>query len=439
MLFSKRWKGVTQDWAETITADDTDVFTYCLTQQQSMILKAALQPLYWATRWTNFTGTKDELEAKIAAIDAILDGDDCMACDCQDICDCLSQCDQFTQGQDININLLLQFIAIQQNYWIDIFDGSPTSINPDAPTTTWNADAQRDLALCMATQRYVYSFAEAQAATINKSLGFTLGLAAGVAFFTGGLLAGVAVVAAGALAVTAQTALDALNDEQALLDVACCMYNGLQGLAVDSVSFEQSLDACGFLPGTNQAIVRDLVADTLDEAGNLYAFYEATGTAYAQVLLGTGSCNCDQWTHTITDFSTVPNAVSSGILNGRGTIIGGEIEGDAGVGSTAVRAEWFFEMATEFRVTEIEIVYSCSGRSASDSVVQVDVENGLDPEQFIDVDIPAEGVSVDITGGGTGIGRNVRLYFDTGLSAGSGGQVTIESLRIDGSGFNPFI
>ena len=440
MFSGKRWKGVTSDWAETLQADDTDVYTYCFTQQQSMILKAALLPLYWVTRWTNFTGTADELEEKIAAIDAILDKDDCMACDCQDICDCLNQCDIIVQGSDIDINIQLQFIAIQQNYWTQIFMGSPTDINPDAPTGTWNADAQRDLALCMAAQRYVYSFADAQAKSIRKSQGLIGGLTVLAGFFTGGLLLGVAIVASSAVQVALNTAYNALNDEAALLAVACCMYNGLQGQAVDSVAWEASLDACGFTPGSNEAIVRDLVAATLDEPGNLYAMYEATGTAYAQVLLGTGSCDCDMWTHTITDFSAIPNVVASGILNSRGSIIGGQIVGNDGdPGSSAVRAEFFFEMAQEYTTTLVRVTYTAANLSAVDSVCQDDIENGAQPLQIIDVDLPAEGVDKDITGTGIGVGRDNRIYFDTGASIATGGAVTITELYIEGTGFNPFI
>ena len=434
------WKGLMQDWTALQAVDNETTYTYCLTQRQSMILKAALVPMYWTTRWLNFTGTDQDLEEEMAEIDAILDRDDCVACNCSDICDCLDQCDIIIQGSDLDINIQLQFIAIQQNYWIDIYDGTPQSINPDAPSGTWNADAQRDLALCMAAQRYVYSFADAQAKSIRKSQGLIGGLTLVAGFFTGGLLLGIAIVASSAVQVALNVAYDALNDEAALLAVACCMYNGLQGQAVDSVAWEASLDACGFTPGSNEAIVRDLVAATLDEPGNLYAMYEATGTAYAQVLLGVGSCDCDMWTYVITDFSAIPNAVSAAIQNSRGSIIGGQLVGnDAGPGSSAVRIEFLFEMAQEYTVTSIKITYTAANLSAVDSVCQVDIENGAQPLQIIDVDLPAEGVDKDITGTGLAIGRDNRIYFDTGASVATGGAVTVTELEINGTGFNPFI
>ena len=66
-------------------------------------------------------------------------------------------------------------------------------------------------------------------------------------------------------------------------------------------------------------------------------------------------------------------------------------------------------------------------------------ENGSNEETYIDVDIPAEGTGVDITGAGDGTNAEVRLHFNTGLSSVSGGQVTIESLKLSGTGFNPFV
>ncbi len=141
----------------------------------------------------------------------------------------------------------------------------------------------------------------------------------------------------------------------------------------------------------------------------------------------------------IDDFSTVPNATSSGIVDLMGSIITGEIEAnDSGTGP-AIRAQWKFEMATQFPITKAIIIYSCDDRSLIDSVCQVDIEDGTTPLQIIDVDIPATGVSVDITGEDNGTGKTVRLYFNTGLSVPEGGQVTIESLELFGSGVNPFV
>lgn len=434
------WKGITMDWPELQAVDNETLYTYCLTQRQTMILKGALIPLYWLTRWDDFGGTKDELEAEIAALDGALDKDCDVPCTCDGVCDCLLQCPPSYGGPDINIGIWLALVDIQAQIWIDIFDGSPTSINPDAPTTTWNDGAERDLALCMAAQRYVYSFAETQAQKLNAAQGGLVGLAAGAVFFVGPLLAGVIVLTAAALTVAVSTALAALNDQTALLAVACCMYNGLQGQAVDSVSWEASLDSCGFTVGSNEAIVRDMVAGTLTEPSNLYAMYEAAGTAFAQVALGVGSCDCDQWTHTITDFSAIPNVVSAAIQNSRGSIIGGQLVGNDGdPGSSAVKLEFLFEMAQEYTVTSIKITYTAANLSAVDSVCQVDIENGAQPLQIIDVDLPAEGVDKDITGTGLGIGRDNRIFFDTGASIATGGAVTVTELEINGTGFNPFI
>lgn len=68
------------DWTALDGYDDVDIIGVCLTQQQIMILKAALIPAYWSARWMGFPGSveaRDALDAMIAKIDAQLDGNDC--------------------------------------------------------------------------------------------------------------------------------------------------------------------------------------------------------------------------------------------------------------------------------------------------------------------------------------------------------------------------
>lgn len=52
---------------------------------------------------------------------------------------------------------------------------------------------------------------------------------------------------------------DALNDEEAIKDVVCCMYSGLEGQTPTQVRFKASLNGCDFEPGSNQEKIRALV------------------------------------------------------------------------------------------------------------------------------------------------------------------------------------
>lgn len=438
-MSKKLWKSITINYSELASFDDTVLRGVCLTQRQIAILKALLIPAYWSTRWDDLTVSKSELDGQIAAIDAALDVGCSLIFDCVDVNDCVEGSPQTTINNTVMIVLMLQNNQIAIDFRLSIYDGTPGSINPEAPTTTWNPDTVRDTALCMAAQQFVASWAFIKVLDLEAGLLGVYGAMILATVISGGLLLGVAAGVLSLVGYTLQVALTALKDEQALSDVACCMYSGLQGGAVSQAVFETALDSCGFTAGTNEAIVRDLIADTIDELPNYLAFLDAAGNAYGLAALGVGSCVCDEWNFLIDDFGSVPNVIASGIVDSMGTIIAGEIEGNDGGPGAAVQAQWFFEMAAEFRVTKVVLIYSCTGRSESDSNVKVQIGGGAVDATFIDVDIPAEGASVDITGEDDGTGDEMLLHFNTGLSPGEAGQVTIESLEVFGTGFNPFV
>jgi len=73
MTRRRDWKAVTQDYTALQDYDDVDAINLCLTQRQVAILKAALVPQYWTTRWTNLTVSSDELNEEMSALDAALD------------------------------------------------------------------------------------------------------------------------------------------------------------------------------------------------------------------------------------------------------------------------------------------------------------------------------------------------------------------------------
>lgn len=438
-MTKRDWKAITIDYAAMAGYDNVELLSVCLTQRQVAILAAALVPFYWQTRWDNLSISADDLEEIIAEIDAILQEVCSVVLTCVDVLECIEVSPQFEINNTVIIVLLLQNNQIKIDFRIDIYDGTPGSINPLAPTTTWNPDAVRDTALCMAAQQFVASFAAIKIAELQAGLLSVYGALVLATVISGGLLLGVAVGVLALGAYSLQVALTALRDEQAIEDVACCMYHGLQGGAVTQAVFETALDSCGFTGGTNEAIVRDLVAAEIDELANYLAFLDAAGNAYGQAAIGVGNCVCDQWSYLIDDFGAVPNVIASGIVDSMGVIIGGEIEGnDAGPG-TAVQAQWFMEHAAQYRVTKLILIYSSTGISDVDSNVTVQLGSGDVDETFIDVDEPAEGASVDITGEGDGTGDEMLLHFDTGLSPVAGGQITIESLEVFGTGFNPFV
>jgi hypothetical protein len=90
-----------------------------------------------------------------------------------------------------------------------------------------------------------------------------------------------------------ETAMEALEDRQARLDVACCMLAALTGEAVTEEVLSESLDGCGFGGGTNEAIVRDYVHQSIQSTDTYYAMIDAAGKAFVQVsVLGLNLCEC---------------------------------------------------------------------------------------------------------------------------------------------------
>ncbi len=224
----------------------------------------------------------------------------------------LSLC-QSDGGNDYFIQVNINQIQINQFLEMYIIDDQ-RSINIYGPLIIWNGtdggtpDADRETALCMAAQAYVDSYAARKVQELDfAALGiFAVGILTGIITGPVGLIAGIAIGGSflvGGLTYT--TARNALTDINAIRDVACCMKDGLMGETVDQASFQASLDSCGFGAGTNQAIVRDLVADSFSELESYLAFIDATGRAFVQVdIFGQDDCFCgdDTFMHTF-DFT----------------------------------------------------------------------------------------------------------------------------------------
>ena len=129
------------------------------------------------------------------------------------------------------------------------YDGTPQSINPNAPDDF----DENSIALCAASSLYVRDFARKKVQQIDivyagifaaitvasitiPGLGWGLAIGAG-------MLVGLASLFGG---VTYATARAALTDETALDDVACCLTDSLTGIATTEVNWNAALSACGF-------------------------------------------------------------------------------------------------------------------------------------------------------------------------------------------------
>lgn len=277
-MAKRDWKAITLNYEQLEAYDDTVYHAYCLTQRQAAILKALLVTAYWSTRWDNLGESPAELEARMAEIDWRLD-----------CCDCVSAGDIYYVT---NLNLLYQII------YKTIYDGTTTSINIYAPTIYWSDDGSGDRlnALCMACMSLVGSICAQELQTLNFKMTGAIILFGVLFILTGGFLAlGVIITGTLVAGVTYEAAKAALEDRDAQLAVACCMYNALIGQSITQPVFAASLDSCGFIGGTNEMICRDFVHRSIQFEETYLSMIDQCGKAYHQAhILGVNLCECGE-------------------------------------------------------------------------------------------------------------------------------------------------
>lgn len=195
-------------------------------------------------------------------------------------------------GNELYI-LMQQSINEVNIYRTDIYDGSTTSIDPDAPTTTWDYSGATggEQALCNAVQAYVQN----QMLQYYNKLLIGIGAAAittGIlGWITGGLaliVGGVVVLAAGLAIAAVQSA---INDAEAMKTMVCRLADDLNGVPTNEGDFWNAVTSltCDNL---NQCTIRDvLIAGAYKEVNYLY-FLALIGEAKREVGAGIDNCPC---------------------------------------------------------------------------------------------------------------------------------------------------
>lgn len=274
----KQFKAFAGDYEYLLTLSDQGEL-YCLTEQQVYAIEVQLEYIGWLTRWYNTDDitqtTVDRLKSDIA--EALMS--------CVDVQILVDQAEA-NLVTDVT-NRAIQSQTLRKVY-SDRYTGVPTSINANAPTTTFSYSntALGDEALCAALMAFIYQFARAQADSVRAGqigglaaialIAFLLIPGLNIFFVVG---AAIAVLAGlGTIGVTTETAISALTDMTALDAVVCCMKDKIKNQAVSQANWNAALSTCGFAGGSNSAIVRDFVNATL--ATNYLTFLDMIGTAY---------------------------------------------------------------------------------------------------------------------------------------------------------------
>ncbi len=418
-MTKRDWKAITFDWLALEDFDDIDNCYLCLTQREIAILKASIIPAYWQTRWQNLGEDKSTLEGRIALIDAKLDF-------CGDTDE-----DSIIVVQNINT---LQ-ININQIKW----DGSTTSINPDAPITTWNdGDTDdRNAALCMAVMSLVGTICALELQALIARYAGTALVFAGLFILTGGLSAfGVLLVGTLVAGFSFEVARDALEDRDAQLAVACCMNTYLQGEAVTSAVLSASLGACGFTPGSNAAIVRDYVNRSIQSEDTYFALVDAAGKAFVQAsVLGIDLCECgQQWCYkfdfTIDDQGWTAVSPDSEYYPGLGF--------NSGSGQTVGEIGLYAPLFAERHLTAVTVKFAStlSGMTATSKWAYREYSGSgalLDPVVMSDgVTEINRALAVDY--------EQITLWIDSLYGSPSAGAPLpyVTEVILEGSGTNPF-
>jgi hypothetical protein len=342
-LQKKAWRAITYDYEGLASYSDT-ARLYCLTDFQVAWLQSNVLYYNWLTRWTNQNATQKELDEQQAELENAL-----MTC---------------IQLQPSQIEYLYKEQMTQTlDEYNTLFDsGGIPELNSNTPTDFFSGDDSSDRldALCSACNVYVRTYAQnwIQVAQATLAVVAVIGIFASITV-VGGIIASVLV---GGLAFITSVALDAMQDNDALDNVVCCMRDELNGRAITSANFETALDSCGFTVGSNEAIIRDIIASDLDKQDNYLSFINALGDQYVLSQIGVYSCPCaPQWsktwlngdgTPTVDDWTIVYGTYDSG--NDRIT------ETNVNASSDASRTEYLIPAGKTTTITKMTMTYDVS-------------------------------------------------------------------------------
>jgi hypothetical protein len=322
------------------------------------------------------------------------------------------------------------------------YDGSPTSINPDAPATDFGAAGDRYEALCAGLTAFVYQFARAQVDSVRA--GQVVGLS--VIALTAALLipglnvffvvgASIAVLLGlGTIGVSTETAILALTDRAALDAVICFMRDTLKAQGVSQANWDACLNTYPFSVGSRPAIVADFIKATLHD--NYLTILNILGEAYAGVIDGEAlpDCPCGgPWCHTINLKASTTDIVLVYVQDG----IPYETAWTPGVGIEGARPGLLDENIVKLVLPATAVIDTITFTTSS----VTDNANALGfaaPDGVFDVTPQAlvPGVNAPVFGIGESVDFILFGIDRSGLNRTP--IAALESITVTGSAFNPW-
>lgn len=402
-LSKKQFKAITYDWNVLTNYSPVESKMYCLTDFQANWLLSNVDYLSWSSRQIDCPCTDDEL-AQLSAE---------MAYNLMNCCDFSPYQQQYVYDQISNQQL---------GVFNDDYTGTPSSVNSNTPDDFFSGDGSSDRldALCSACKVYVYSYSANWQTKAQIALGIagvftalaSISLVGGV--IAGSLLAGLAFITS--------VAYDAMRDETALDNVVCCMFDQLSGSPINQANFEFSLSACSFAVGSNEAIIRDIIASDLVQFSNYLSFLNALGDQFVLSQAGVVDCPCDQtWEHT---FDFIANGAEGwSPFIGRATLTAGGWQGTV-LDANAVQIETTFPSTVN--ITEMEVFNGGLASGACGNFYSFRFPDSVGSDGQFNTNSSV--VTANVTSNG--------MWFS--LCYGGDLGVTIQRIILRGTGVNPF-
>ncbi|NIT56284.1 MAG: hypothetical protein GWN00_08630 [Aliifodinibius sp.] len=296
-----------EDYAPDLPADgifDEPTRCYKINHRWATIVMGHVSWLCEPDLWAN---ANDERYLAIQEISKFLEGVTCTV-DCEQVNDCIETNETINVVLNVSFQQMVDTTSQHLDNLESQYDGTPQSINVNIPNGV--PDPQEQNALCYALEKFVKLYAvyklnelqrknglqqflnEVQSASVNFYNGFTnlVGFDFGANIFS--------------CFVSDNDAITALQDNQAIIDVACCLKSQLENVTISETTWNNAIAAC---LGTLTANAHDILCLIDNENGQrMYvSFLESYGVALERQAAGEIlECNCDpQYAYILWDFT----------------------------------------------------------------------------------------------------------------------------------------
>jgi hypothetical protein len=350
----------------------------------------------------------------------------------------------------------IQQEAIYQQMLVDRYDGTPQSVDEDAPTTTFGGDENpadviyRDDALCHAYKllvdiscEQIYAAIQDRANALRQIT--TILFAFGPLGAVMGLLIWITIEAANAI-----VNIETLRNLDAREKLACCLYETAKGQAVSFENYRAAMVSCrdGFAGGSpERAIANALVGSSAyTNQGNYIAFLKILANAFRFSKAGIlEPCSCAEWTikRLFFDGQAYGNAnieAVAGVSDGNvlASYNAGNDRYEAGINDLNADRIGVVRMVSSlpFRVTKVRMKYNLNFTTAN-TRTQVVWANGVGVDTLVSKDLTgdvfgewleSEALNIDV----------FELHFRWSAGGtGGAGWAFLEGIEIQGRGTMP--